>query len=183
MNEFPSPSRGGSGRGACRKKYVEKMGRDMRLSEHSNTKRDYNRARSLRNDPSPFEQKLWLCLREEAKRRNLKFRRQQPIHPFIADFACMEARLIVELDGASHDTRLGYDKSRDEKLKQMGYIALRFTNQDVAKNLEYVVNTILDHAARLVLTGKKNTKRRAPLPNPPRKREGSLLLCITTEDE
>ena len=58
----------------------------MRLEEHNNTAKDYKRARILRNEASPIERKLWRVLRELAALKNLKFRRQQAIHPYIADF-------------------------------------------------------------------------------------------------
>jgi very-short-patch-repair endonuclease len=122
-------------------------------------------------------------LREQAKIKGLKFRRQQPIHPFIADFACMEARLIIELDGMSHDARLGYDEARDKKLKQMGYFILRFRNQDVAENLEYVVDAIITRASSLVINRQANAKRDAPLPNPPRKGEGTAPFSMATGHE
>ncbi|MDE1901162.1 MAG: endonuclease domain-containing protein [Alphaproteobacteria bacterium] len=121
-----------------------------RINKHENTPDDHKFARNLRNAASPFEQKLWVALREQAKQKNLKFRRQQPLHPFIADFACMQARLVVELDGDSHDTRLAYDKMREEKLKQMGFTILRFQNKDVVESLDYVVEKIMRCTVKLI---------------------------------
>ena len=74
----------------------------------------------------------------------LGFRRQVPIGPYIVDFACHRARLIVELDGESHDfeARQRQDASRDDCLREMGYRILRFTNGDVMSSLEGVVQTI-----------------------------------------
>jgi very-short-patch-repair endonuclease len=122
----------------------------MRFNEHPNTDRDVKRARYLRNAQTPFERKLWALLREGGKQKNLRFRRQQPIHPFIADFACMEARLLIELDGFSHDLQLDYDRTRDKRLRQMGFTILRYANDDVKNNVYGVVETILIHAENLV---------------------------------
>jgi very-short-patch-repair endonuclease len=77
----------------------------MQIKHRENTEEDYKRAKALRNDASPFERRLWDGIRAMAAARKLKFRRQQVIHPYIADFACMKARLLVELDGFSHDAR------------------------------------------------------------------------------
>ncbi|PQV63045.1 Protein of unknown function (DUF559) [Abditibacterium utsteinense] len=56
------------------------------------------------------------------------FRRQHPIGPFIADFACIKAKLIIELDGNSHDNRQDYDANRDFVLREWGWKTLRFPN-------------------------------------------------------
>jgi len=93
----------------------------QRFNQHLTSSADHQRARALRNSASPFEKKLWVHLRVQAKLKDLRFRRQQPIHPYIADFACMQARLLIELDGLSHDARQNYDKVRDEKLRAMGF--------------------------------------------------------------
>ncbi|MDR3424323.1 MAG: DUF559 domain-containing protein [Alphaproteobacteria bacterium] len=122
----------------------------MRLNQHFTTTEDHRRARELRNDASPSERRLWVALRKEAAKKNLRFRRQAVIHPFIADFACMKAKLLIELDGYSHDVRQGYDQVRDEKLKKMGYSLLRFDNEDVDTNIEGVVAVILDLAEKLI---------------------------------
>src|SRR5262249_14465558 len=92
---------------------------------------------------SPVEQKLWLALQQTAEGMKLKFRRQQPIRPYIADFACMKAKLLIELDGTSHDTQVKYDQARDAYLRAQGYKVLRFSNQDVANDVNGVVETIV----------------------------------------
>ncbi|MDR3450932.1 MAG: endonuclease domain-containing protein [Alphaproteobacteria bacterium] len=138
----------------------------MRLAPHDNTAKDYRRARELRNNASPVENTLWAVLREAAKIAGLKFRRQQPLHPYIADFACMQARLLVELDGDSHANSVAYDKVRDRKLREMGFSILRFCNDDVVQNAEGVAARIIERAHLL----------NAPLPNPPHKGEGTAAL-------
>ncbi len=97
------------------------------------------------------ERLLWNALCELKKEAGLKFRRQQPLHPYIADFACMAVRLVIELDGPSHDSRQIYDAKREDDLNKMGWAILRFTNEDVRANLEGVVSMILGKARELQL--------------------------------
>jgi very-short-patch-repair endonuclease len=96
----------------------------------------------MRREPTPFERRLWLELR--AKRfEGVKFRRQKVIGPYIADFSCRAPRLLViEIDGNTHGFQADYDERRSAALTQRGYQVLRFTNQDVASNLEGVLLTI-----------------------------------------
>jgi very-short-patch-repair endonuclease len=78
----------------------------------------------------------------------LGFRRQVPIRSYIADFVCHSARLIVELDGETHDfqSRQRDDRRRDIWFASQGYAVLRFTNEEVMKNLEGVVTAIAETA-------------------------------------
>ena len=115
----------------------------MRLKEHPNTTKDYLRAKTLRNEASPDERLFWKALRESAVVHGLKFRRQHVVHPYFADFACLSARVIVELDGESHNGSVAYDRQRDSFLRSQGYDVLRFSNDEVRTNLEGVVATIL----------------------------------------
>jgi very-short-patch-repair endonuclease len=128
-----------------------------------------DRARRLRRDATPAEQKLWSVLRG----RNLcgfKFRRQQRLGPFVADFACQSARLVVEVDGDSHATQIDYDALRTDYLAEEGYRVLRFTNGDVMDNLDGVCRTI-----ELALTYNPSPSHRAspdgPLPLPQGERD------------
>lgn len=98
-------------------------------------------ARKLRRQSIRPEQLLWLALRNRGI-DGLKFRRQHAIGRFIADFACIERKLIVELDGAAHDIDYVRDERRDAWLKSQGFRVIRFMNEDVTRNLEGVVETI-----------------------------------------
>jgi very-short-patch-repair endonuclease len=103
-------------------------------------------ARRLRRNQTDFERKLWFALRGR-RLSNLKFRRQQPIGPYIADFASFEAMLIVELDGSQHDrpdvrTR---DEIRSAFLTGEGFRVLRFRNIAVIESFDGVLDAI--HAA------------------------------------
>lgn len=87
------------------------------------------RAQALRRDTTPAEQLLWHELR--GRRLGVKFRRQHPLGRFIADFCCLERRLIVEVDGAAHADQAAYDTARTEALAVAGYTVLRFSNTQV----------------------------------------------------
>ena len=98
------------------------------------------RARALRHEATPAERKLWRYL--SRSQLGEKFSRQMPVGPYFADFLCRERRLIVELDGFSHNMRTGQDAARDRYLRAAGYRVLRFANADVGSNVEGVVETI-----------------------------------------
>ncbi len=90
------------------------------------------RARALRRDMTTAEDILWRCLRGRGF-HGMKFRRQVPVGPFIADFACLERKLIIELDGRPHEApeRQAYDQRRDDWLEQQGWRVLRLDNERV----------------------------------------------------
>ncbi len=99
-------------------------------------------ARVLRQSMTEEELILWSQLR----RRQLggfKFRRQHPIGPYVADFACLEAKLRVELDGGQHSEQRDADKIRDENIAEHGFKVLRVWNRDVRQNLSGVLDQIL----------------------------------------
>ena len=143
----------------------------MRQRPHENTSDDYVLSRKLRNEASPVEKKLWRELSVQSAARGLKFRRQQVIHPYVADFACLAARVLVEIDGVSHDSRECYDKKREAFLQRQGYSVMRFANKEAVENTGAVVETILNFTEeKLSRDGLDNV---APLPNPPREGEGT----------
>jgi very-short-patch-repair endonuclease len=74
--------------------------------------------------------------------RGLKFRRQMPIRGFIADFACVEARLVVEVDGGQHAEMVEADRLRSDAIESAGFLVIRFWNTDVIKNIDGVVREI-----------------------------------------
>ncbi|MEW9623933.1 endonuclease domain-containing protein [Rhodanobacter geophilus] len=115
-----------------------------------------DRARSLRNGRTDAEQKLWYRLRNRHL-QGWKFRRQHEIDRYIADFACPDAVLIVELDGSQHGEQQAYDEARTCKLETMGYRVLRFWDNDVLTNIEGVLEVILEALA-------SSTPHPSPLP-------------------
>jgi very-short-patch-repair endonuclease len=103
-----------------------------------------SRARSLRKDDTQAERILWEALRNR-RLGDFKFIRQLPIGSYIADFACRERKLIVEVDGATHgsDEELHHDDRRSAYLSAAGWRVHRCWNDDVYKNLIGVCDSIL----------------------------------------
>jgi very-short-patch-repair endonuclease len=100
-------------------------------------------ARSLRRNATSAERRLWQGLRREQV-AEFRFRRQVILGGSIADFACFEARMVIEVDGATHatDEEVARDTARSAALAAQGYDVLRFTNDDVFHNLNGVLETI-----------------------------------------
>jgi very-short-patch-repair endonuclease len=104
-----------------------------------------DRARGLRHKGTPPEQLLWSVLRSRQL-AGLKFRRQEVIGEYIVDFCGREVKLIVELDGSSHEDKLESDTIRSRCLTDQGYQVLRVTNRDVIEDLEAVARYIAREA-------------------------------------
>jgi very-short-patch-repair endonuclease len=101
------------------------------------------KARALRSNMTDAERRLW----QQLKRRQVatvKFRRQQPIGPFIVDFVCFERRVIIEVDGGQHAEKVADDERRTRWLEAQGYRVLRFWNNDVLANVGEVTQVIFD---------------------------------------
>lgn len=99
-------------------------------------------ARALRRQATDAERYLWQHLR----RRQIdgyRFRRQVPIAGFIADFACLESKLVIELDGGQHQERMRYDKERDRRLGARGFRVLRFWDDQVFRETQAVLEQIM----------------------------------------
>lgn len=125
----------------------------------------YN-ARRLRRDQTDAERLIWAALR--AHRLNgASFRRQKPIGPYIVDFVCESARLIVEIDGGQHYEAAGVarDATRDAYLSSKGYRVLRFSNVDVPKSRSGVLETLISELDKM-----------APSPTLPRRRGRERIL-------
>jgi very-short-patch-repair endonuclease len=101
------------------------------------------RARKMRREMTPPEQKLWQRLRA-GRLEGLHFRRQQVIGRYIVDFYCHAASLVVELDGSGHLDQESYDQKRDEFLEEIGLKVLRFYNSQVESDLDIVLGVILE---------------------------------------
>ena len=99
------------------------------------------RARELRKRGTPAEIKLWNRLRAKQF-YNLQFMRQKPIDEYIVDFYCSKLRLVIEIDGITHNDRIEYDIKRQEKLESLGLHVLRFTEFYTNKNVQGVLYTI-----------------------------------------
>jgi very-short-patch-repair endonuclease len=109
------------------------------MKGYSSTSR--NRARRMRNSFTDAELRLWQLLRN----RNLKafkFRRQHPLGPYIADFICLDQRLVIEVDGGQHQQQTRYDSKRTDDLEAAGYRVLRFWDNDVLLHTDDVMQAI-----------------------------------------
>jgi len=95
------------------------------------------RARELRKESTASEDRLWQALRRKGS--GVRFRRQQPIGPFIVDFYCASARLAVEVDGPIHDLQQERDRDRQALLESLGIMVLRLRAEDVERDLDGVV--------------------------------------------
>ena len=96
------------------------------------------RARQLRRDSTDVEKRLWWRLRSSGL--GVRFVRQHPIGPYIADFACRSLKLVVELDGSQHGGER--DRRRDAFMAARGYLVLRFWNPEVISNMDGVLETV-----------------------------------------
>ena len=103
--------------------------------------RKLDRARQLRNDPTDAERALWNVLRKRQM-SGRRFRRQVPIGPYIVDFACLENKLVIEVDGGQHAERIDYDTARTEWLTSEGYRVIRFWNNQVLEEMDAVQEAI-----------------------------------------
>ena len=119
--------------------------RDARLTEY---------AKAMRKQMTEPEMRLWLQLRA-GRFEGVKFRRQKVIGRYIADFAANDPRLVVEVDGNTHDCEYPSDAERTRYLNERGYHLIRFTNLDVMTNLEGVL---------ISLSETIEMARQAPLP-------------------
>ena len=109
-------------------------------------------ARALRLEHTDAEGLLWSRLRDKQIDGH-KFRRQQPIGPYIADFACMTEKLLIELDGGGHAEQKTKDRRREEYLQRSGYRVLRFWNTEVFENLSGVLEKVREALEQPPRTG------------------------------
>ena len=93
------------------------------------TSRQLQRGRSMRRSMTSAETAVWNMVRK--KRLGWRFRRQEPIGPYIVDFVCFAKRLVVEMDGDGHGGT--YDHRRDAYLRRLGFRVLRFENDALAE--------------------------------------------------
>ncbi len=115
-------------------------------------------ARQMRREPTEPEKFIWRHL-SNSQLGGFKFRRQTVIGRYICDFSCSSVGLIVEIDGNTHDAAA--DARRDDDLRAQGFTVLRFTNADVLRDMNGVLETILSQAQQLPV------RRYSPTPTPP----------------
>jgi very-short-patch-repair endonuclease len=98
-------------------------------------------ARKMRSDPGYVERLFWREMRDR-KLAGFKFKRQHPIGSYIADFVCIERKLVVELDGGIHRLKGESDAVRDAVIQTLGYRVIRLANEDVLRDLPAVLMTV-----------------------------------------
>ncbi len=158
----PSPLRGGA-RGGGRAMPCRVSASIGKPRFENSTNRIRANADRLRRSPAEAERVLWRGLRERVRTSGTHFRRQVPLGPYIADFCCFGARLIVEVDGNQHgsDAGLKSDAERDRYFAAEGFRILRFSNRDVMTALESVLDTIF-----AALNAPLDRDASTPTPNP-----------------
>ncbi len=166
----PSPYRGEDGRGP-------KYGKTSPL------KHTLHQAKNLRHEMTQAETTLWQLLRRDSL--GVKFRKQHPIGHYIADFACLSPKLIIELDGGQHtqDTAIAYDAKRSAFLESQGFTVLRFWNNDVLENSASVIETIASAVRRLSSLPCRGRVGEGPLESQPVPDKGPLLTSPLQGEE
>lgn len=119
-------------------------------------------SRKLRNDSTLSEILLWKELKA-GKMMGYKFNRQKPLLNYIVDFYCKPLKLVIEVDGGSHDNQISYDRDikRQEELEKIGLNFLRFDDSDVKRNMSSVLRTIEGYVEEFE---KQNSIPRPPFP-------------------
>ena len=107
----------------------------------SKTPREFSK--SLRRNQTAAEKKLWQELRSR-RCGGYKFRRQYIIDEYVVDFVCISKKLVVEVDGPTHEGREDYDQNRTEHIRKRGYRLIRFSNAEVLDETDAVVEGIFD---------------------------------------
>ena len=110
-----------------------------------------DKARDLRTRSTKSEGLLWAQLRNR-RFQGRKFRRQRPIGPYFADFCCDDLKLVVEIDGGSHDNEHAaeYDAERDEYMRQCGFRVLRVRDDDVIQHIDEVKMILANTISKII---------------------------------
>jgi len=113
----------------------------------------FENAKRLRNEPTPSEIIFWSLLKQYFS--NFKFKRQHPVSRYIADFYCHKLKLVIEIDGGIHLTEdaKNNDRLRDEFMRSLDLKIIRFTNDEVCKRGEFVVEKLTDFIELLTTKG------------------------------
>ena len=98
--------------------------------------------RNLRKNMTPAEHRLWKHLRGK-RLGGYRFRRQQPLGQYILDFVCVDAKLVIEIDGGQHAEQTAYDETRTRYLQNLGFTVIPFWNNEVLQQTDAVLTDIL----------------------------------------
>ncbi len=113
------------------------MGGKIKMNSSPETRR----ARALRQNATESEKRLWYRIHSRQLNGH-KFRRQHPVGRYVVDFACVELKLVVEIDGGQHAEQADADLKRTRELESLGYTVIRFWNNEVLGNIEGVLETL-----------------------------------------
>jgi len=124
-------------------------------------RKPHKNARTLRKDMPSAEQRLWFFIRRKQL-VGFRFRRQHTIGPYVADFVCVETKLVIELDGDQHGLGVApdHDAKRNNFMENEGWTILRFWNNQVYDNVDGVLEMILDRAGNNVRAMKIEKSRK-----------------------
>ena len=123
---------------------------DGKYSNHLYNKNLQPYANRLRKEMTKAEACLWKYVLRAGKMKGYPFRRQRPLLNYIADFMCKELMLIIEVDGSIHELEevMNNDKVRQQALEEAGFTVLRFTNEEVLTNIQWVHGCLEDWIAK-----------------------------------
>ena len=121
-----------------------------KYSNHLYNKNLQPYANRLRKEMTKAEACLWKYVLRAGTMKGYPFRRQRPVLNYIADFMCKELMLIVEVDGSIHELEevMNNDKVRQQALEEAGFTVLRFTNEEVLTNIQWVHSCLEDWSAK-----------------------------------
>lgn len=119
--------------------------RQQRMSKHRYNRNLKSLARHLRKDSTPGEIKLWSEVLRARGFYSYQFNRQFAIGNYIVDFVCRKLKLVIEIDGRSHQFKIDRDRQRDQYLEDPGYCVVRIAESDVTHDLNNVIRTLENH--------------------------------------
>jgi len=105
-------------------------------------------AKHLRKNQAPAEKLVWDRLRNRQC-GGYKFRRQAQVDQYVVDFLCAAKKVVIEVDGLSHEGREDYDAQRTQHIETQGYHVIRFTNEDVYEDLDATIEAIFEHLTNI----------------------------------
>ena len=130
-----------------------------RVRERAGVRADAKeKARELRGQMTEAENLLWLQLKGR-RFQGFKFRRQRPLGPYILDFVCLEAGLVIEIDGGQHSDQLAYDRARTALIEAQGLTVIRFWNHEVMNETPAVLEKIWQTLQALTPTLSRTRER------------------------
>ena len=120
------------------------------MTQLHNINKLIDRRKKLRKNPTREEETLWWYLKD--KRLGIKFRRQHSVGGYILDFYCAEKKLVIEIDGAIHNSKENkeYDDIRDKFFRELDYEVLRFSNTEIENDVKMVIEKIKSKLEKVV---------------------------------